>query len=271
MTTLSVPTLGLLIEIADDLFTKSKLENLLMRSSLSYDKASPNKAELLRSAFLGVRDRAEGGDRQAHRGLLKFILLLVEERVDDPERPRPAVRLDELREALLADGYQLHWEHEPDATNPFFGGGTYRFQLLPTDAAPVPLAPEISALEAELTARGYNDALNNYQQAVDNFVHHNYEAANGQLRTALEDLVTRLARQHTGYVGQGKAGEGGNAINYMVTTGGLPERDGGKLLQGIWQMTHTRGSHPGQSDADEARFRMLIITAIARFLLNHFP
>jgi hypothetical protein len=88
---------------------------------------------------------------------------------------------------------------------PFFGG-TYRFQLLPTDAAPVPLAAKISTLEAELTARGYDDTLNHYRQAHDNLLHRNYEAANGQLRTALEDLVTRLARQHTGYVGQRKPG-----------------------------------------------------------------
>jgi hypothetical protein len=271
MTTLSVPTLGLLIEIADEVFTASQLKNLLMRSDLwQYGQGGPNKAEMLRSVFLGARYQAEQGDQRAHRGLLKFVLLLVEERVDDPEHPRPPVRLDELREALLADGHELHWEHVPDPKNPFFGG-TYRFHLLPTDAAPVPLAPEISALEAELTARGYNDALNHYKQAHDNLLHRNYEAANGQLRTALEDLVTRLARQHTSYVGQGKPGEGGNAINHMITTGSLPDRDGGRLLLGIWQMTHTRGSHPGQSDADEARFRMLIITAIARFLLNRYP
>jgi hypothetical protein len=216
-----------------------------------------------------VRDQAEQGDQRAHRGLLTFVRLLVEARVDDPVHPRPAVRFDELREALLGDGYELHWEHVPDPKTPFFGG-TYRFQILPTDAAPFPLAPEISALEAELTVRGYNDALNHYQQAHDNLLHRNYEAANAQLRTTLEDLVTRLAKQHTAYVGMGKAGEGGKAIKHMIATGSLPDRDGGTLLLGIWEMTHTRGSHPGQSDADEVRFRLLIITAIARFLLNRF-
>jgi hypothetical protein len=112
---------------------------------------------------------------------------------------------------------------------------------------------------------------NHYQQAVDNFLHHNYEAANGALRTTLEDLVSRLAREHAGYVGQGKPGEGGRAINHMVDMGSLPENDGGLLLKGIWKLAHTRGSHPGRSDAEEARFRMVIITAIARFLLDRFP
>jgi hypothetical protein len=30
--------------------------------------------------------------------------------------------------------------------------------------------------------------LNHYRQAVDGFTHHKYESANGDLRTALEDL-----------------------------------------------------------------------------------
>ena len=29
--------------------------------------------------------------------------------------------------------------------------------------------------------------------------------------------------------------------------------------------------HPGQTDADEARWRMQMVTATARFLLRHFP
>jgi hypothetical protein len=175
--------------------------------------------------------------------------------------------IEELREALRADGYELTWEIEEHP----WGYEFIRCRLRPTDAAPVPLAPEASALEAELADRGYTDALNHYQQAVDSLLNHNYESANGQLRTALEDLVTRLARQHACYVGQGKAGEGGNAIQHMINQGALPDRDGGKLLQGLWQMAQTRGSHPGQSDADEARFRMAVVTATARFLLNRFP
>ena len=58
----------------------------------------------------------------------------------------------------------------------------------------------------------------------------------------------------------------------MIDGGHLPEDDGGLLLRGLWKLSHTNGWHPGQSDPDEARFRMQVITAtIARFLLNHFP
>jgi hypothetical protein len=264
VSTLSDPTLGLLIEIADALFTRSDLRTLLMRSDLNqYGQNGSNKAEMLRGAFLRAQEAAKQGDQQAHRRLLTFVRLLVEKAVRDPEDPPPRLQLDELREALLADGFQLHWEYEGE--DPW--SGTYQYKLLPTDAGPVPLAPEIGALQAQLTSRGFMDALNHYRQAVDSFIHHNYEAANSQLRTALEDLVTHLARQYTGYVGQGRPGEGGRAIQHMIDRGRLPEDDGGLLLRGVWKMTHSRGSHPGRSDADEARFRMLIITAISRFLL----
>ena len=142
----------------------------------------------------------------------------------------------------------------------------------------MPLAPEITALESELAARGYNVALNHYRHAVDGLVNKKYESANGDLRAAFEDLVTRLAEDQAGYqrtvdkaTGQPRANQGGAAVKHLLDGGHVPEKDGGKLLQGLWDMTHTNGSHPGQSDAEEARFRMQVVTAVARFLLRHFP
>jgi hypothetical protein len=172
-------------------------------------------------------------------------------------------QMGELREELLADGYELTWE--PASLLP--NDDTARCEIRPTDAAPVPLAAEISALEAELTARGYTSVLNHYQQAVDGFAAHKYESANGDLRTTLEDLVTRLAEDHTGYQRQRRASQGGAAIAHTVQSDHLPGDDDGALLQGLWKLIHTNGPHPGQSDADEACFRMQVITATARFLL----
>jgi len=181
--------------------------------------------------------------------------------------------MNELQERLRADGLELG---EKNNSTP----GRFRrsYQLLPTDPTPVPLPQEITALEAELTARGYTIALNHYQHAVDGLVNQKYESANGDLRAALEDLVTRLAEDHTGYqrvldkkTGQPRANQGGLAIAHLVDGGHLAEADGGKLLQGLWAMTHTNGSHPGQSDAEESRFRMQVITGVARFLLKNFP
>jgi hypothetical protein len=275
MTAPTASTLAILIDVvATEGPTTSRLTTMLDRAGLSdYDSGARNRQELLRRPLQAARKAAEQGNTAAHRALLTFIARFVTELVPNPARADPW--FEELREALRADGYELTWEQETDAYG-FGSDATYKIH--PTDATPVALAPEITALEAELIARGYATALNHYQQAADGLLNHKYESANGDLRATLEDLVTRLAEDHTGYqrtldsqTGQPRANQGRSAINHLVQGGHLAEDDGGKLLQGLWAMTHTKGSHPGHSDADEARFRMQTITATARFLLKHFP
>ena len=146
------------------------------------------------------------------------------------------------------------------------------------DPAAVPVAPQITALEAELSARGYTTVLKRYRDAAVSLLHHKYESANGDLRAVTEDLATRLAEDHADYQrrpgptpGQSAANQSTAAIRHLVEGGYLAETEGGKLLRGMWDMIHTNGPHPGQSDADEARFRMQMITAVARFLLKHLP
>ena len=273
---LSDPTLGVLVEAGEhlsrsDLLTMLQRADLLKYSPLTTGIKAENKAELIRARLLGAR---AAGNSSAHRGLLAFATELVQREVKNPEHPPPW--FGDLRETLLADGYALTWEGATPRTistgsTGIFVRGSIKYKILPTDAAPVPLPEQITALEAELSARGYTSVLNHYQQAIDGFTHHKYESANGDLRTALEDLVTRLAEDHTGYQRQPQANQGAAAITHMLNSGQLPEDDGGMLLRGLWKLSHTNGSHPGQSDPDEARFRMQVITAVARFLLNHFP
>lgn len=272
MTTLSDPTLGLLVRIGDKPLSARNIKTLMMETGIfKYGDREDNKAELLRSRLLGARSAADAGDGEARRALLAFVEGLVGH-VAGATLKEPDW-MDELQERLRADGLELR--EEPSSGSGRYGSG---YKLLPTVPTPVALPQEITALESELTARGYTIALNHYQHAVDGLVNKKYESANGDLRAALEDLVTRLAEDHAGYLraldgktGQPVANQGGRAVAHLVDQGHLPEKDGGKLLQGIWAMTHTNGSHPGQSDAEEARFRMQVVTAVARFLLKHFP
>jgi hypothetical protein len=236
VTTLSDPTLGLLIQAGAELYTRSELDTMLMRAHLrqfALPGADANKQELLRRHLLGAQAAASRGNAATHRALLDFVLLVF--RNADPNIPaEKRGSLDRLYEGLLADGYRVALS------------STGTIELFPTDPSTVPLAGEITALEAELSARGYNTVLNHYQQAVNALVNHMYESANGALRTTLEDLVTRLAEER-GYQRLSLAGQGWRAIKYLVEGGHLPERDGGQFLQGLWQMTHTNGPHPGQS------------------------
>jgi hypothetical protein len=280
MSELSNPTIAALVKAGQNL-GGSDLKTLLQAADLwdyspyKIGVASENRPELIRSRLLGARAEAKDGDAGAHRAMLVFATQLIQQTVKNPEYAPPW--FGELRDALLADGYQITWDGDPPVTVPLPGyvhvamQGSIRYSILPTDASPVPLAPEISALEAELAARGYTSVLNHYRQAVDGFTSHKYESANGDLRTTLEDLVTRLAEDHAGYPRQAQASQGNAAITHMIQSGHLPENDGGLLLRGLWRLSHTNGSHPGRSDADESRFRMQVITATARFLLRQFP
>jgi hypothetical protein len=57
---------------------------------------------------------------------LKFILLVLDKKLLDPDRPPTKLRLEELQEALLADGYELQWSLRSDAPTPF---GPFEFKL----------------------------------------------------------------------------------------------------------------------------------------------
>ena len=272
MAILSDPTLGLLIETGSKKMSASHIKTLMMKTGIfRYGSRDDNKDELLRSRLVGARAAVDDGDDEARRALLSFVEQLVQQMVNT--NPFSSDWLDDLQESLRADGLDIEVtvEGKPGRTQ-------RRYRLLPTEPAPVALPQEITALEGELAARGYTIALNHYQHAVDGLVNKKYESANGDLRAALEDLATRLAEDHTGYqraldskTGQPSANQGGRAVRHLIDGGYLPEKEGGRLLDGLWSMTHTNGSHPGQSDAEETRFRMQLVTAVARFLLKHFP
>jgi len=80
-----------------------------------------------------------------------------------------------LRQALEIDGYIFQDGH-----------------LLPSTPAPVSLHAEISLLEIQLQNAGFQVARTHYQQALDNFIQGNSEAANGQLRSFLEGNVEEM-------------------------------------------------------------------------------
>jgi hypothetical protein len=80
--------------------------------------------------------------------------------------------------ALALDGFEVH-ENE----------------LIPTTSEPAILAPELTALEEQLQERGMTIAITHYRQACENFVRGNAEAANGQIRSFLENLFIALCEE----------------------------------------------------------------------------
>lgn len=265
MQTLSNPTLGLLLGWANESFRRDELPTLMMRCDL-VDPTQGPVVWTLPDRLIAARHAAEGGDRQAHRKLLRFAQLTIDKRADHPQGMSPR-HLEDLRDTLLADGYQVTFETSPLSPD----NDTVRCAILPTDTVPGPPGAETSALEAELASRGYDSVLDHYRDAFDDLVNHEYPSVNEDLRTTLEDLLTRLAEDHADYQRPAKANTGTDAIRQLIQGRHIPERDGGTMLNGLWQMIQANGPHPGFTDADEARWRIQMVTATAHFLLRHFP
>ncbi|MFF2123212.1 hypothetical protein ACFVXH_38410 [Kitasatospora sp. NPDC058184] len=284
MTTLSGKTLNRLIKIAR-YFPRESIQDLLLESEVCEepprDLWGPSAYVVLTDALFAARKRAKDGDTSAHKALLAFATDLV--RYDQ----RPPWEFDEedderwgrLKESLRSDGYELLIA-EKKGRGWDSGGPYYSAQILPYDSDAAPLHRELTALQEELQRRGYVEAASHYAKAMRHLIDQVPTSANAELRNALESLVIRLAVDHTGYQDTGRANQGGNAIKTLYVEKGqppatpgapLPENDGGRMVAGIWNILHSRGSHPGSSDAREARIRMQLVTGLALFLLSHFP
>lgn len=261
MRQLSNAVVGCAAKIAVDAYSAGTLDLLFLEAGLEpvygYGKAA-RVSNGIKAALAAAAD----GDSQAKDGVNEFVRLVAEHVAastvgDEPHLGSPFWR---LREAVRSDGFDLRVEHVRD-------GNSVDVRILPLDQPVAPLSEEVTALEAEFMQQGLDVALNHYRQAVTNFVDQRFEAANGQLRAMLEAVVVHFAVQ-CGF--QQANPSGGSAISYLVTKGHLPERDGGGFVRGLWSIVHTNGPHPGTTTAGEVHFRMLTMTAAARFLIDWF-
>lgn len=130
-------------------------------------------------------------------------------------------------------------------------------------AEEVPITAQAGQLETLLSTHGLDTAATHYAQAFENFTAGNLEAANGQLRPALEEALVTLTQRATGWKGAG----GGNAIN---TLDGKDYFEEGELdyFKGLWKISHGEGPHPGLTTEAEAEFRFHAITAAIYFLVH---
>jgi hypothetical protein len=147
MSKLSNPTIAALVQAGQNL-RGSDLKTMIQAADLwdySPDKegiAEENKAELIRSRFLRAPAEAKDGDASAHRVMLAFATQLGQQTVKYPGYAPPW--FSELRDALLADGYEISWDGDTPRDVPLTGDaqgairGSIRYSILPTDAAPVP-------------------------------------------------------------------------------------------------------------------------------------
>lgn len=136
-------------------------------------------------------------------------------------------------------------------------------RLLPATPGPATLAPEVSGLEADLAAHHLAVAAAHYRQACDNLAQGNFEAANGQVRSFVEDLIISACRITAGQ----ELTDAGASLQRMRQCGFLDASEF-NTARGFWDASHTNGPHHGLSNQDEAMFRLHVATAIGRYMLQ---
>ena len=119
--------------------------------------------------------------------------------------------------------------------------------------------------------------LNHMEQAIEAHTRGDWEAANSQIRAALEGLFNDIARK----IDPSRAGAlqpGINcrqmladpAIGFLAVERKEWTVDGENFLEGMFKMLHTDGAHPGLSNEDHSTFRLHLFLVTARTFLRRF-
>lgn len=242
-------TIGMLVRTIDQAHSNTGIGTLLLDAEADqWDPPKPaNKQDRLQRVFRAMR---EDSSDEAEAAALEIARRLLSAGAKHAGTSRQMVWWDEARDTLAADG----WEYDADADR------------LVSTVPGVAVAEETSHLEEELTRRGWSDAAGHYRQALEAFSRAEWAGSNAQLRSVLEALLPAAAEAVTAK----RPKEARAAIDVLRDKWSLAEGEY-NLMRGLWDLAQHRGSHPGLSDEEEARFRLMFVTSECRFLLARLP
>ena len=135
--------------------------------------------------------------------------------------------------------------------------------LVPRTPGPAELAAELSALELDLHELGFNVASAHYRQAHESFVAGNWEIANGQIRSLIENFLIELGRRQTSKDRIAPAA----ALQDLRHCSFFDDPEW-QMLRGFWQSIQDNGPHHGLSNEQEALFRLHVATSVGRYAVH---
>jgi hypothetical protein len=261
--TLSQRSVGLVAQAAGE-FGHGRLSAELLKAGL----ADGDPGQLDRQGKSISRDKRASAaaklawDRKNLDGLLILADRVLNSFASVDELPAWAT---ELMESLRNDGYEaVPDEVVTEGTAPWIRARTDRtWRIMPLGDEDVPLTGAASSLAMDLRSRGLLTAAEHFDQAIESFADGRWEAANGQLRAAFEDVLVKTARRLYGWSGN----SGGQALDVLHGKGALDENEH-LYIKGLWGMSHTNGAHPGMSNQVESQLRIYAILSAIRFVLT---
>lgn len=179
---------------------------------------------------------------------------------EDADSP-PEERFPVLVNALRQDGYVI---------------ADLRLIAELPDEVPLPeIRDELTRL---LETEGFDTARGHFQQAIAAHARGDWAAANGQLRSFVEDMFDQIA----GILSQGAADAlpTSHARREWLATCNPPFfltdlnewdlQDHRGFTEGFWRRLHPAGAHPGLSDEADATFRLHLVILIAQHYMVRF-
>jgi hypothetical protein len=258
------PTIVAAVEFLGEMLTQAKFDQLVVR--LGLDDEIPQgqvKSVTAKSALLArIVNQRSTQTVSTLDGPVTLAEAAVREAVGVTLPRYARVEQDRFLRGLALDGHVVSWDE--DARTPLLRAA------LPGEVDLPAADDEVHQL---LKKFGFNVPLGHLEQALDAHTRGDWAAANSQIRTFLEGLLSDIAS----HIDPQKATELPSSENrraWLAESGFLSisrnewTSDGKNYLNGLFKMLHTDGSHPGLSDEDHSTFRLHLSLITGRALLR---
>ncbi|SFL20803.1 hypothetical protein [Pseudomonas sp. NFACC46-3] len=258
------PTIVAAIEFLGEMLTQAKFDQLAVRLGLDDEiPQGPTKSVAAKCALLAraVNQRAtqivstlDGAVTLAEAAVREAVGVVL------PQYANPGQ--ERLLRGLALDGYVISWSD--DTRKPLLRAALPREVDLPA------ADDEVHQL---LKQFGFLVPLGHLDQAIDAHARGDWAAANSQIRTFLEGLLSDIA-SHIDPQKTAELPTSENRRAWLTERGFLSisrnewTGDGKNYLNGLFKMLHTDGSHPGLSDEDHSTFRLHLGIITARTFLR---
>ena len=258
------PTIVAAIEFLGEALTQAKFDQLLVRLGLDHEiPLGPAKSVTAKSALLGSSIRRQGAQViDTLEGPMTLAEAIVRAAVEMTVPDYSKSEQDRLLRGLALDGYVV--VHAPSARSPLLRAA------LPNEIDLPAVDDEVHQL---LKHFGFDTALGHLMQAIDAHTRGDWAAANSQIRTFLEGLLSDIAL-HIKPQEEAQLPSSENRRALLADVGFLSKTrnewtaDGKNYINGLFKMLHTDGSHPGLSDEDHSTFRLHLCLITGRTLLR---
>jgi len=245
------------------MLSQAKFDQLVVRLGLDDEiPLGPEKSVTAKSALLArIVNQSATQVISTLDGPVTLAEAAVREAVGVTVPQHAKAEQERFLRGLALDGYVVSWEE--DTRTPLLRKALPNEVYLPT------ADDEVHQL---LKQFGFNVSLGHLDQAIDAHTRGDWAAANSQMRTFLEGLLSDIAS----HIDPQKSAELTSSENRraLLATRGFLSRDrnewtndGKGYLNGLFKMLHSDGSHPGLSDEDHSTFRLQLGLITGRILL----